>query len=76
MPPSARPAYATELVAPRELHMEVIDPTTRAVWESIEPSALADYTALEVEAPVALFFANRDGFQGPLGDLPGGVESR
>jgi hypothetical protein len=48
---SARPPYATDLVAPRDLHMEIIDPATRAVWQSIEPISMAAYKAFTVEPP-------------------------
>jgi len=47
----ARPAHATALVAPRELHMEILDTTNRNVWQTIEPISLQEYKAVVLDPP-------------------------
>lgn len=48
-PESARPAHATPMVRAQELHGEVLDPSTRDVWQSLEPISHEDYKALPLE---------------------------
>ncbi|MCP3985244.1 MAG: hypothetical protein GY723_12715, partial [bacterium] len=44
-----RPAYATPMIDAQELHGEVLDPSTRNVWQSLEPISREDYQALPLE---------------------------
>ncbi len=46
---SARPAYATPLSRPQELHGEVLDPSTKNVWQSLEPITREDFQGLPLE---------------------------
>ena len=48
--PTARPDFATEMVGAQELHMEILDPTTRNVWQSLGPVTRAEYDAFPLEA--------------------------
>ena len=48
--PTARPDFATEMVGAQELHMEILDPTTRNVWQSLEPVTRGEYDAFRLEA--------------------------
>jgi hypothetical protein len=45
----ARPAGATPLIGARELHGEVLDPSTGNVWQSLEPITREEYQALPLE---------------------------
>jgi hypothetical protein len=47
---SARPAQATALIGAQELHGEILDPSTRNVWQSLEPITREQYKALPLEA--------------------------
>ena len=46
---SARPANATALIGARDLHGEILDPSTGNVWQSLEPITREDYQALPLE---------------------------
>ena len=46
---SVRPAYATPMIDAQDLHGEVLDPSTRNVWQSLEPISREDYQALPLE---------------------------
>lgn len=47
---TARPDFATEMVGAQELHMEILEPTSRNVWQSLEPVTRAEYDAFRLEA--------------------------
>jgi hypothetical protein len=46
---SARPDYATEMVGAQELHGEILDPSTRNVWQSLEPMTREEYKAHAID---------------------------
>lgn len=46
---TVRPPTATPLVRAQDLHGEVLDPSTRNVWQSLEPISRDDYDALPLE---------------------------
>jgi hypothetical protein len=48
---SARPAHATEMIGAREPRVEVLDPATQSVWQSIRPIAPDVWEAVELEPP-------------------------
>jgi hypothetical protein len=48
---SARPAHATEMIGAREPHVEVIDPATQHVWQSIGPVMPDAWEAVELDPP-------------------------
>ncbi|MDH3623586.1 MAG: hypothetical protein OES69_08225 [Myxococcales bacterium] len=47
--PTGRPDFATKMVGAQELHMEILDPSTQNVWQSLEPVTLAEYRAFPLE---------------------------
>jgi hypothetical protein len=49
---NARPDSATEMIDPTRPHAEVIDPTTRKVWQSIEPCDADELGALDLPEPL------------------------
>jgi hypothetical protein len=49
---NARPDSATEMVDHTRPHAEVIDPTTRKVWQSIEPCDADELGALDLPEPL------------------------
>ena len=49
---NARPDFATKMIDHARPHAEVIDPTTRKVWQSIEPCDADELAALELPAPL------------------------
>jgi len=46
---TVRPLTATRLVRAQDIHGEVLDPTTRDVWQSLEPISRDEYDALPLE---------------------------
>ncbi len=42
---SARPSFATEMVDAQQLHMEILDLSTQAVWQSLEPMTMDEFKA-------------------------------
>ncbi len=48
----ARPDFATEMIDRTRPHAEVIDPTTRQVWQSIEPCGADELAALDLPEPL------------------------
>ncbi len=49
---NARPDFATEMIDHTRPHAEVIDPTTRKVWQSIEPCDAGELRALDLPEPL------------------------
>jgi hypothetical protein len=49
---NARPDSATEMIDHMRPHAEVIDPTTRKVWQSIEPCDADELGALDLPEPL------------------------
>ena len=50
--PNARPDFANELSEIDRPHAEVIDPTTRQVWQSLEPCGPDELARLELPEPL------------------------
>ena len=48
---SARPEFATEMIGADQPHAEIIDPRTRGVWQSIEPSTREERGGTPREVP-------------------------
>lgn len=48
---SARPAHATEMFDLTRPHAEVIDPTTREVWQTLGPCTREELAALDLPEP-------------------------
>jgi hypothetical protein len=49
---NARPDFATKMIDHARPHAEVIDPTTRKVWQSIEPCDAGELGALDLPEPL------------------------
>lgn len=47
------------MLEPRETHMEILDLSTRQVWQSLLPVSLEDCEAMELEAPFTKIGAGR-----------------